>query len=219
MGEGWYKGVVVDDDPVREPSADPERVAHDFDALYEGGCPPWDIGRPQSAFVNVFDAGEVRGRVLDVGCGTGEHALLAAARGLRSTGIDAAPTAIRLARQKAAQRSLEARFEVCDALDLPALGEQFDTVLDCGLFHVFNDDDRARFAASLGAVVVSGGRYFMLCFSDKESGDWGPRRVHQDELRTCFADGWRVDSIEAAVLETTLGPEGAHAWLAIFTRV
>jgi hypothetical protein len=95
---------------------------------------------------------------------------------------------------------------------------QFDSVLDCGLFHVFDDDDRARFVASLGAVVVPGGRYFVLCFSDKQSGDWGPRRVRKEELRDAFAGGWRVDFIEDAVLEITLGPEGALAWHAAFTR-
>jgi ubiquinone/menaquinone biosynthesis C-methylase UbiE len=157
--------------------------------------------------------------VLDVGCGTGEHALLAAAAGFAVTGVDAAPTAIGVAREKAAARSIAVRFEVADALDLPALGREFDTVLDCGLFHVFDDDDRARYVASLSGVVVRGGRYFVLCFSDKQPGDWGPRRVSQDELRESFAHGWRVDSIEDAVLETTLGPEGALAWLATFTRV
>jgi SAM-dependent methyltransferase len=206
-----------------EGEIDPElrRVpgTQDFEASYETGTPPWDIGRPQSAFVALIDAGEVRGDVLDVGCGTGEHVLMAAATGLEATGIDAAPTAIRLAREKAALRSLAARFEVWDALDLPALGKPFDTVLDCGLFHVFDDDDRGRFAASLSSVVIPGGRYFMLCFSDKQPGDWGPRRVSQDELRRCFADGWRVDSINDTVIEITLGPEGAQAWLAAFTRV
>jgi SAM-dependent methyltransferase len=193
--------------------------APDFDASYQGGTPPWDIGRPQPAFTRLAEAGEVRGRVLDVGCGTGEHALMVAARGLEATGIDASPTAIRLAREKMARRSLDARFDVWDALDLAAFGEQFDTVLDCGLFHVFDDDDRARFVASLRAVVVPGGRYFLLCFSDTQPGDWGPRRVREDELQHCFADGWRIDSIEDTVLEITLGPEGARAWLASFTRV
>jgi cyclopropane fatty-acyl-phospholipid synthase-like methyltransferase len=202
-----------------DPTAEPDSRHPDFDSSYQSGTPPWDIGRPQAAFVRLADADELRGRVLDVGCGTGEHALMAAAEGLEAIGVDAAPTAIGRARQKAAQRSLDARFEVWDALDLPAFGEQFDTVLDCGLFHVFDDDQRKRFVASLAAVVVPGGRYFMLCFSDREPGEWGPRRVRQDELRHSFTDGWRVDGIEESVLEITLSPDGAQAWLAWFTRI
>jgi SAM-dependent methyltransferase len=196
-----------------------EHSRAEFDASYQEGTPAWDIGRPQPAFVRLVDAGEVRGRVLDVGCGTGEHALLAAGRGLEATGIDAAPTAIRLAREKAAQRSVHARFEVWDALDLPTLGEQFDTVLDCGLFHVLDDDDRARFVVSLSAIVVPGGRYFLLCFSDQQPGDWGPRRIRQEELLHSFAVGWRIDSIEDTVLEITLDTEGARSWLAALTRL
>ena len=206
-------------DPDIDPVLLRRQSIEDFDASYRGGTPPWDIGRPQAVFRRLVEAGALRGRVLDVGCGTGEHALLAAASGLEVTGVDAAPTAISVAREKAAERSLEVRFEVFDALDLPGLGAEFDTVLDCGLFHVFDDDDRARFVAALRGVVVRGGRYFLLCFSDKQPGDWGPRRVSQDELRESFADGWRVDAIEDAELETTLGPEGARAWLATFTRV
>lgn len=55
--------------------------AHDWDAIYRSATPPpWDIGRPQPAFVRLADSGLLAGRVLDAGCGTGEHALLAAAR-------------------------------------------------------------------------------------------------------------------------------------------
>jgi len=224
-GEAPHESVVDPALPQGPETADardgarPRRGHPPFDASYQGGTPPWDIGRPQPAFVRLAEAGEVRGRVLDVGCGTGEHALMAAGRGLKATGIDAAPTAIRLAREKAARRSLDARFEVWDALDLPAFGEQFDTVLDCGLFHVFDDDDRVRFLTSLRGVVVPGGRYFLLCFSDKQPGDWGPRRIRQDELQHCFAVGWRIDSIEDTVLEVTFAPEGARSWFAALTRV
>lgn len=210
---------MTDDDPGESPLPPGGARFEDFDATYRDRSAPWDIGRPQPAFSELVDRGVIGGRVLDIGCGTGEHALMAAAAGLDATGIDAAPTAIALAREKAAQRSLDARFEVVDALDLTGLGARFDTVLDCGLFHVFDDDARTRFVASLASVVVPGGRYFMLCFSDKQPGDWGPRRVSEAELRHSFESGWRVDSIEDTELLTTLGPEGVRAWLAAFTRL
>lgn len=62
-------------------------------------------------------------------------------------------------------------------------------MLDCGLFHIFTDDVRAAFVDSLRSVVAPGGRYFMLCFSDQQPGDWGPRRVTRDEIEAAFTDG------------------------------
>jgi len=183
------------------------------------GSPPWDIGRPQKAFVELADKGLLTGRVLDIGCGTGEHAIMAAERGLDATGIDAAPTAIGIAERKAAERGTHARFVIWDALELRKLGEQFDTVLDCGLFHVFSDEDRARYVASLGAAIPAGGRYYMLCFSDSQPGDWGPRRIKRKEIEASFADGWRIDSIEPCVLDVTISTEGVRAWLSSLTRV
>jgi SAM-dependent methyltransferase len=193
------------------------RRTEDFDALY-AGTPPWDIGRPQPAFLALAEAGAVRGRVLDVGCGTGEHVLMAAGLGFEATGVDAAATAIDAAKGKARDRGVTARFLVWDALRLAALGELFDTVLDSGLFHVFQDDDRPRFVDGLRAVLRPGGRYLMLCFSDRQPGVWGPRRVTQAEIRASFDDGWRVDSIEPARFDVTIDPNGAQAWLAAITR-
>ncbi len=188
----------------------------EFDAFYSG-TPPWDIGRPQPAFQRLADAGALNGRVLDVGCGTGEHALLAAKLGLDAVGIDTAGTAIAIAHRKARERGLAVRFVRANALQLESLGDTFDTVLDCGLFHVFSDEDRQRFVASLSAVVRPGGRYFMLCFSERQPGDAGPRRVTQAEIRTSFKGAWSVDSIEPATIEVTTGP-AVLAWLASLTR-
>lgn len=116
---------------ARDGAPRPSQYAARFDGAY-AGTPPWDIGRPQPAFLTLAEAGALRGRVLDIGCGTGEPALLAASLGLDATGVDAAPTAIALAQRKAQQRNLVARFLVWDALALPDLALQFDTVLDCG---------------------------------------------------------------------------------------
>jgi len=212
---------MADGDTNTRPEEQPGPQPHQFDDMYAHGAPPWDIGRPQLPFVRLADADAdgIRGRVLDVGCGTGEHALLAASKGFEVLGIDTSPAAILRAREKAGRRRLEARFEVWDALDLAGLGQQFDTVLDCGLFHVFDDDDRGRYVASLRSAVHPGGRFFLLCFSDRQPGDWGPRRVREEELRQSFADGWRVDSIVEERLEITFDPESVHAWFATITRV
>ena len=190
----------------------PIRPRHeDFDGSY-AGTPPWDIGRPQPAFLELAEGGALRGRVLDVGCGTGEHALMAARLGHEATGIDTAQTAIAIAQGKARDRGLTARFLVWDALQLSDLNEQFDNVLDCGLFHVLEDDDRVQYVDSLRSVLPPGGRIYMLCFSDRQPGDWGPRRVTQDEIKASFRDGWQVDSIEASTIDINIDPNGALAW-------
>lgn len=194
------------------------RRPEDFDAFY-ARTPPWDIGRPQAAFLHLAKDGALRGKVLDVGCGTGEHVLMAAGLGLEATGIDTAAAAIAAAEAKARDRGLKARFLVWNALELASLGERFDTVLDCGLFHIFDDDDRPRFVESLRAAMPAGSRYHMLCFSDRQPGDVGPRRVTQEEIRATFGEGWRVDSIEAATFQLPFGLTGAFAWRTSIIRI
>ena len=193
-----------------------------WDDSYAGDVPaPWDIGRPQPAFLRLAEQGLLAGRVLDSGCGTGEHTLLAAAHGADATGVDVSGLAIRRARDKAAERGLVARFEVGDALRLADLGLTFDVIIDSGVFHVFDDEDRVRYVASLASVLRPGGHCYLACFSDRQPGTWGPRRVSQDELRAAFSDGWAVASIEAATFEVNearIGASSVQAWLAVLER-
>jgi cyclopropane fatty-acyl-phospholipid synthase-like methyltransferase len=76
-----------------------------------------------------------------------------------------------------------------DALALKELPEVFDSAIDSGLFHVFGDDDRRRYVEGLASVLKPGGRLFLLCFSDAEPGDQGPRRVSREEIEDVFAEG------------------------------
>ena len=187
------------------------------DEGYRTARQPWDVGHPQPPLAALA----YRGRVLDVGCGTGEHALLAAERGADALGIDIAPTAIELARAKAAERGLDARFEVHDALELPALGERIDLAVDSGLYHVFPElAVRREYARGLLSVLVPGGKLYMMCFSELTPGDWGPQRIREAELRETFAGEWTVESLERTHFEINPGlpVEAADAWLLTATR-
>jgi cyclopropane fatty-acyl-phospholipid synthase-like methyltransferase len=197
-------------------------TASSWDESYAGKWPaPWDIGRPQPAFVRLAEQGLLSGRVLDAGCGTGEQVLLAAAHGAsEAVGIDISPLAIDKARAKAAERGSSARFEVGDALNLSELEHAYTTVIDSGVFHIFSDEDRPRYVASLASALAPGGHVYLMCFSDRQPGDFGPRRVRQDELRDAFSDGWTVESITAETFEVNRieSTEQAQAWLATIRR-
>jgi SAM-dependent methyltransferase len=194
-----------------------------WDAAYAASVPaPWDIGRPQPAFLRLAESGLLTGRVLDAGCGTGEHALLAARFGAHALGVDVSARAIEQARGKAAARDIGVRFEVADALSLTDLGLTFDAIIDSGLFHVFDDVSRARYVASLASVLRPGGSCYLMCFSDRQPGTAGPRRVTQAELRDAFSDGWTIVRIEPDAFEVNPGIFGAattvQAWLADIMR-
>jgi len=193
-----------------------------FEELYDGPA-PWDIGKPQPQFTAI--ASQIRGPVLDAGCGTGEHALYFAAKGHRVVGIDFVPEAIRRARRKAADRDLAVDLLIKDATALNDWNERFASVIDCGLFHVFSDGDRQRYVEGLAHVLEPGGRLFLMCFSDAEPGIEGPRRVSRQELNDTFADGWIVESIQPvqieispAFTEVKFSEGGPKAWFAIIRR-
>jgi cyclopropane fatty-acyl-phospholipid synthase-like methyltransferase len=194
-----------------------------FESLY-AGQPRWEIGRPQKALLAVAD--RITGSVLDAGCGTGENALFLASRGQKVTGIDFLAEPITLAKQKAAERGLTATFLVMDALLLKELPEVFDSAIDSGLFHVFSDDDRRRYVEGLASVLRPGGRLFLLCFSDAEPGDQGPRRVSRKEIEDAFAQGWVVETVEPSRYEVRPDPNnssfrdgGPKAWFVVARRV
>ncbi len=201
--------------------------ARAFDNAYEG-TPTWEIGRPQPAVLHMLEAGLVDGDVLDVGCGTGEHARLLAALGHRVVGIDFSTRAIKLARLRSRSRRLSGgqaterapapEFAVADVRALADLERSFDTVLDVGCFHTLQPDDRGAYAASVRSVLRSGGRLLLLCWSDRNPFGYGPARIRRRDIRASFRTGWVIEAVTAETLDTRLEPAQVHAWLAVARR-
>ena len=193
-----------------------------FESMYAAGA-PWDVGRPQQAFIDIAD--QIRGSVLDAGCGTGDIALFLAGRGNTVTGVDYLEEPIRRAKLKAVEQKLPVIFLVKDATTFKDWSERFDNAVDSGLFHVFCDEDRKKYVAGLATVLKPGGRLYLICFSDEESGTDGPRRITKQELHEAFADGWEIESIEASRFETrpdlkdfNFSPGGPKTWFAVIRR-
>jgi SAM-dependent methyltransferase len=183
--------------------------------------PPWDVGRPQPAFAELVRDGELSsGRVLDVGCGTGENALYLAGNGFSVTGVDLTSLAIAAARAKAAERKLKVDFRIGNALSLDFKDGIFNNVIDSGLFHTFPDDDRSSYAREVARVLASTGKYFMLCFSEKEPTNWGgPRRVTKKEIESTFSPLFNINYIRDTLFATRFHSNGGKAYLTSATKI
>jgi SAM-dependent methyltransferase len=201
-----------------------------FDDFYKNQTPPWVIGAPQPAIVGLEHAGLITGRVLDVGCGTGEHTVLLTAAGHDVLGVDGAPTAVEQARRNAKEQGVNARFEVADALNLGS-NPTYDTIVDSALFHVFDDRDRAAYVRSLSGATHPGSVVHVLALSDAGRG-FGPE-VSEATIREAFGGAeWEIEDLAAVTyrgLVTELHTEALKlavgtlvdepAWLARVRRV
>jgi SAM-dependent methyltransferase len=211
------------DDPYggRQPTSHERQAAQPWDASYRDGPAPWDIGAPQPAVVRLASTGAFAGMVLDAGCGTGDNALHLAAQGVDVLGVDVAASAVSIARESATARGMVAEFIVADALRLDRLGRVFDAVLDCALFHTFDNDERRDYVVSVASVTRPGGYLYVLCFSDTDPETAGPHPVSRHELSSPFtpSSGWNIAWISPERLQARFAREGAPAWLAKIQRI
>jgi SAM-dependent methyltransferase len=131
----------------------------------------WGLGRYEhtaqqlrpAARVLVDHAGVTADqRVVDVGCGTGNAALLAAARGARVKGVDPAMRLLKVARGRAAARGLDVTFVHGEAASLPLADESADIVLSN--FGVIFAADAPAAADELARVTAPGGRVVLTAW-------------------------------------------------------
>jgi ubiquinone/menaquinone biosynthesis C-methylase UbiE len=173
------------------------------------------------AILRLAGKGAFAGAVLDADAGQARTPSRCLS-GLHFLVVDVAETALSIAREKAAALGLDADFVVADALHLDRLGRVFDTVLDCGLFHTFDSDERGDYVASLASVTSRGGNLYVLCFSDVGPADTcGPHPISQEGLKAAFKRSreWSVTSVSPERLQTRFNAQGAPSWLAKIKRM
>jgi SAM-dependent methyltransferase len=188
-----------------------------FDDAYKTRTAPWVIDEPQAAIVELQRAGWIHGKVLDIGCGTGEHTILLTRLGYDVLGIDFSPHAVEQARASAAEKGVDARFEVADAMNLGS-DPGYQTVVDSALFHIFDDADRARYVSSLHAAVRPGGLVHVLALSDAGRG-FGPQ-VSEADIRGAFREGWVLEALDTTTYRGVVQEAQADAiGLPVGTRV
>ena len=192
----------------------------DFDALYQGKSVtladggqqldtiPWRLDGPQPLVVELADAGEFTGPILESGCGLGDNALFLAERGYEITAFDAAPTAIEQDKAKAAARGLKVDFTVADATKLDGIEGGFNSVLDSAMMHCLTDEQRRDYLAALHVVCNPGAALHILCFPDITEALF-PMPGHTDEasLRRDLGEHWRIDRLQMRGYATSFTPE------------
>lgn len=148
----------------------------DWDRIYRSyplKALPWERGKPREALVELLEKGGLkRGKALDICCGAGTNAVYMAEKGLEVTALDISPRAVAYAKEKASGANVDIKFIVQSFLRLPFPGEKFDLVLDSGCFHHVLVNDRSAYIRGVHRVLKAGGKYLLICFSERNGPAW-----------------------------------------------
>jgi SAM-dependent methyltransferase len=176
--------------------------------LYRIGFTPWDTGQvPEELSALIEGPGALpRGRALDIGCGTGTHAVYMARAGWEVTAIDAVPRPLSQARARADAAGVSVDWILGDVARLHKLGltPGFTLIFDRGCFHGLDESQRGAYAAAADGLAASGATLLMLAFAPSRI-PTSPPGVEQSELVGRFA-GWQLVSAEPEADGDGAGP-------------
>ena len=199
-----------------------QKYREDWERVYRGRN-PFDVETPEQWVVDLAENGKIRGRVLDSGCGSGRNALHLALKGYSVVGIDISETAIKRAKQKAMEKGIKNVEFLCEnVVTLSGHDDEFDTVVDIGLFHSLDGADPSIYAAALHRACRRGGVVYLRAFSDsnaKRENYTGPQCT-ENQIRTAFSRGWKINSLEEKKVKVMMPEETvmAYAWFAIIFK-
>ncbi|OGO14310.1 MAG: hypothetical protein A2Y53_05805 [Chloroflexi bacterium RBG_16_47_49] len=162
--------------------------------------PVWDTGISPPELLS-FIATHTPGRALDVGCGTGTNVITLAKSGWQVTGVDFAPRAIQIAKNKSQQNRVEVNIRQDDVTRLVSLSDRFELILDIGCFHSQSLKDHSKYIANIDRLLSDNGTYLLYVFFKDQVGDMGPGVTEGDiiQLSHVFKLIQRKDSTERGI--------------------
>ena len=125
------------------------------------------------------------GRAIDIGCGTGTNVTTLARAGWQVTGVDFAPRAIHLAKQKLREAGIRADLSVNDATKLNGISGPYDLALDIGCFHGIPKDGQAKYMEQLDRILAPDGFWLMYGFFKPDTSHAGPGLGETDIKKIC----------------------------------
>ena len=169
--------------------------------LYQIGFTPWEEGLAQPAVAAQISAMFEReeagrqppfGRALDLGCGSGIHAVALAMRGWQVTGVDSVPKALARARARADEAGVTVNLIQCDvtALQSAGIGSGFRLMLDFGTVHGLNNSQRVAVGQEVSAIAADDASVLMLAFAPAGRGPL-PRGMSRSEIESIYP-GWKI---------------------------
>lgn len=191
-----------------------------WDAAYRGERnAPWDSGRTDRTLVEAVEGGTIKpGRAVVLGCGSGTNAVYLATRGFDVTAIDVAPTALTIARGKAAKAKVKVRWLLATVLAPPAL-EPFDFIFDRGCYHGVRRGNATGYVKTASALARPGTLMLILAGNANEPRHYGPPRVEETQLVGDFAAAWDFVHLREVRPEGLTGrASGAWFWSALLRR-
>ncbi len=145
-----------------------------------------------------------RGKFLDIGTGPGTQAVNLAQMGFKVTATDISMMAVDKARKRAKKYHVKIKFLVDDILETKLKSNQFDFILDRGVFHTLEADERAKYVRNVRRILKRDGIYFMKCFSTKTPGHWGPYRFTKKQINEYFGGKFDIVSIRDSIFSGSL---------------
>jgi SAM-dependent methyltransferase len=170
-------------------------VAQVWNARYELGWTPWDLGGPHPELVQKLAddpalGAAQPGTALVPGCGTGHDAEALARSGWIVTAVDFAPALIGPVEHRLVP--LGGAFVLADALDFE--GGPFDLVFDHTFFCAIEPEMRSRFGDMVDRVAGATGRLVSVVFPhDRPSEQGGPPwGMVPEDVTNALGPGWKL---------------------------